>query len=718
MSYVSLNETGYAPYYLEGDKAIEERIEETYSSAIPVHEAFWAEADVDSRFKAGDQTLWNDLYGNLPAYSRRQFNFNRIRRICNMIGGYQRRNRKSTISVGRENSDDETASQLSELLSWSMQNDKTYDTISSAFDGAVTTGMNLLNVWMDYRSDPISGDIRVSNLSYNGFILDPFFRKHDLSDCSFIMTRKYLEPNTVISLIPHASDLIKSMRGGAYFDGKFQYMPEAYNYNMENLLTYDEFWYRTYRKQKLLVDMVSGETQEWAGSADDLKVFLGAFPQITTIEQEIPSTNLAIRVQSTCVYNGPNPLGIDAYPFVPVLGYYEPQIPYFPYRIQGVVRGLRDAQFLYNRRKVIELDILESQLNSGWKYKENALVNPDDVFLAGQGKGLALKQEASMADVERIQPSQVPPSMIELSKILGEEITQISGVNEELLGSATDDKAGILSMLRQGSGLTTLQILLDQLDSSQIQLGNLFISLIQANFAPGKVKRVLGKEPTSQFFNRNFGRYDAVVEEGMFTLTQRQMNFTQLVHLRELGVPVPSDVLVESATLQDKGRLVEGIERQEQIQAQSQQRMARAQENLIEAKTKDLFSRAEANAGLGLERASRTVENRALAVERLAASEKDRTLGILHLAKTLKELEGMDIAQIERLLYLSKVLEAETSPEAEMDQLKVETPTTEELFVATEGENNGQKAEEIQGNQGGPLSAGQLTPGSNPIYGG
>ena len=122
------------------------------------------------------------------------------------------------------------------------------------------------------------------------------------------------------------------------------------------------------------------------------------------------------------MYNGPNPLGSDKYPFVPVWGYYEPQIPYFPWRVQGVVRGLRDAQYLYNRRKIIELDILESQINSGYIYKENTLVNPKDVFLQGQGRGLAIKQEADINDVQKIQPAQVPPSMIQLSEILGREI--------------------------------------------------------------------------------------------------------------------------------------------------------------------------------------------------------------------------------------------------------------------------------------------------------
>ena len=96
-----------------------------------------------------------------------------------------------------------------------------------------------------------------------------------------------------------------------------------------------------------------------------------------------------------------------------------------------------------------------------------------------------------MTDVQQIQAPQIPPSMIELSKILAEEMNQISGVNEELLGSANDDKAGILSQLRQGAGLTTLQILFDELDRSQKLLGKIMIDIIQANFTPGKIQKIL-----------------------------------------------------------------------------------------------------------------------------------------------------------------------------------------------------------------------------------
>jgi hypothetical protein len=185
--------TDFIAYQTDDDLSVKEMMEKYYAQSITINQSFWSEADIDSRFRAGDQTLWNDIYGNLPAFRRRVFNFNRIRRVCNMISGYQRNHRKSIRITPIENSDEETADQFTQVILWAMEADGTLDTISQAFDqGACTTGMNLLSVWMDYREDPINGNIRTDNVSYNAYLIDPFFRKHDLSDCNFIWTRKWL----------------------------------------------------------------------------------------------------------------------------------------------------------------------------------------------------------------------------------------------------------------------------------------------------------------------------------------------------------------------------------------------------------------------------------------------------------------------------------------------------------------------------------------------
>ncbi len=646
-------------YYSTKDKGILSRMEAFYSESISINQAFWSEADTDTRFEAGDQTLWNDLYGNLSPNRRQQFNFNRIRRVKNMIGGHQRRNRKSTVVIPVDNGDEETANQFTKIMVWINQQEGVLDTISESFDGALVTGMNLLQVWVDYRSDPVSGNIRVDNCSYNSFLIDPYFRKADLSDCKGLWKRSFLTKAECISLLPDFKDEIIGLQGNDTRDNKFQFMPENYNYGPRNLLTYDEFYYRDYRTQKMLVDSVTGETMEWSGKDDDtLKEYLRVYPQVTVIDQQIPTVKVAIVVQGKVIYDGPNPLGIDTYPFIPVFAYYTPQMPYYPWRIQGIVRGLRDAQYLYNRRKAIELDILESQINSGWKYKENALVDPKDIFLSGQGRGLALKEEAQMSDVEKIQPVGIDASLVQISEILAKEIQEISGVNEELLGSATDDKAGILSMLRQGAGLTTLQILFDQLDKSQKLLGRVMLSIIQNNFTPGKVKRIIEEEPTPQFYSKAFGTYDAAIEEGLNTTSQKQMQFAQLVQMKELGMEIPDSVLLKASTLQNKKELTEAIDQAAQEKQQMEQMQLQAAMEEQQARTELAKARAIADKGLGLERASRVEENQAFAVERYAEAQKDRAIGDLNIVKALKEIEEIDITQLEKLIALSNLMKA------------------------------------------------------------
>lgn len=645
-------------FYEEHDNSLLARMSTFYKDSILINQSFWEEADIDTRFEAGDQNLWADMYGGpIPNNRRRQFNFNRIKRVVNMISGWQRRNRKSTIVTPVENGDSQTADQFTKVLMWINQQEGVLDTISESFNGALVTGMNLLQVWVDYRTDPISGNIRVDNCAHNSFVIDPYFRKKDLSDCNAIWRRSYLNKKECISLLPDHVDMIMSIKAKDDRDGKFNYMPESYNTGPKNLLSYDEFYYKDYRKQRMLVDSASGETMEWNNTDEDrLKEFLSFYPQITVIDSDIQTVRMAIVVGGKVMYDGPNTMGIDKYPFVPVFGYYNPNMVDYPWRIQGVVRGLRDSQYLYNRRKIIELDILESQITSGFKYKVDSLVNPKDIFLTGQGRGLALKQEAQMTDVEQIMPPQIPPSMIQLSEILGKEIQEISGVNEELLGSATDEKAGILSMLRQGAGLTTLQVLFDQLDRSQKILGSIMIDIIQNNFTPGKIEKIIEQKPTAQFYHKAFGKYDAAVEEGVNTTTQRQMQFAQLLQLKESGIQVPDNVLIEASTLQNKKELVDAVVQVNKSQQEMQQMQMQVQLEEIKSRIELSKARATADTGLGLERVSRVKENEALAVERRAEAKKDNTQGLLNIVKAIKEIDDIDLQQFERLIDMAKKL--------------------------------------------------------------
>jgi len=389
-----------------------------------------------------------------------------------------------------------------------------------------------------------------------------------------------------------------------------------------------------------------------------LKKFLNAYPEVRVINSDIQTIKMAVVVDGEVIYDGENPLGTDTYPFIPTMAYFNPEMENYYDRVQSMVRDLRDPQYLYNRRKNIELSMLESQINTGWKHKENALVDPDSVFRQGEGRNVVIKQGSMMADAEKIQPGQIPPTTLALSESLSAEIPQISGVNEELLGSAEDDKAGILSMLRQGAGLTTLQGLFDNLDLTMKLVGRAAISVIQSNFAPGKIKRIIEEEPSPQFYNKAFGKYDAAIEEGVNTSTQKQMQLQQLLHVREIGIPVPDRVIIEALTIQNKTELVEAIEQDKQEVQQEQQRVQEIEMQLQQAQAELARARAFADQGLGDERYSRIPENRALAVERIAEANKDDEQALLNKMKAISELEQMDINQLDALVSIANALKA------------------------------------------------------------
>lgn len=655
--------------YDRGEFDVKDQFDTFMNAVIPSNQMWQSEADIDERFYVGDQGLWNDLYAGIAVSVNKRFYFNKIMRIINMVSGYQRRNRKTITVVPQENGDAQTADQLTKVLLYIINKDNVLETISEAFKGGLVTGMNLLQIWVDYRKDPVNGDIRVDNCPYNCFMIDPYFKKADLSDCSGIVKRTYLSREDAISLLPDKSEEIlnlPALNSSAPPDGRFMYMPEQFNANYQNLLAYDEYYFRDYRLQTLIVDTETGESHEWRSNDKfGLEEFLKEYPQLTKIETTVPTVRLAIFVQDKLMYYGPNPIGIDSFPFVPVIAYYNPHIPYYSNRLMGICRNLRDSQFLFNRRKISELDLCEAT-QTGLMFKEESLIDPSSVYMTGNGRGIALKREANMTDVQLIPSNSPSQAWIELSDRLDKDMMDISGANESTLGSATDDKAGILEMLRQGSGLTTLQILFDNLDRAQRIFGTRLLEMIPLLYTIGKIRKILeGQEPTPEFYNKAFGQYNCVVEDGILTQTQRQMQFAQMLQLREMGVPIPSDELLEAATIQNKSRIIESIRKQQEEAKQQQQLQMQMEVAKAQSDIKDSNARSLANIGLYNERTSRVTDNRSMAVERLHEANRHDEQALLDRIKALKEIESMDTEHIARLLEISNVLRQDENQRAE-----------------------------------------------------
>ena len=642
--------------YSSEDSEIRERLETFYNDAMMVNQTYWHEASIDSRFNAGDQTLWSELY-SVPIRTRKNFSFNRIRRITNLLSGYQRRTRKSMIATPEENASQETADQLTKLLSRTSRTSKILDTVSESFNGAIITGMNLLEVWVDYRNDPISGEIKVDNCSYNSFIIDPYFRKKDLSDCNAMWKRSFLTKEACMSLVPDKTKEIEEMTS-YYSDGKFPYLPEN-ELLRKNLLAYDEFYYRDYRKQKLLVDVNLGDTIEWTGSNEALKEFMSMHPQLEVIETTIPTVKLALFVNGTVVYNGRNPLNIDTYPFIPVFGYFDPDIYNFPLRIQGIVRGLRDTQYLFNRRKIAELDYVQSVSGNGYIYKEDSLIDPDSPLKTGNGNMIRLKKSADMGDFIPIPQNDLPNSWPQLTEMLAKEFQEISGASEELLGVADDFKSAALAKMRHGWALIQQQTLFDQLDSSLQLLGEIVVKVIQSNYTPGKVRKIIDEEPTQEFYNKKFSKYNIAIEEGFDTSTQKQHEFTQLVVLKEMGLEIPDSALINAATIQNKDELIQMMDQQKQQAQQMEQQQMQMNMAEQQATINMVNSRGESDRAMAKKRESDIEkDNLGMITDTMEAGRKEQEAN-LDAIKVLKDLEQSDPNKIDELVELMRIIQEE-----------------------------------------------------------
>jgi hypothetical protein len=586
---------------------ISRELDDFWKESQSLWQQWWSEADLDTKMMTGQQDYWNQFYG-ANYRNQKVLMFNKILRIVNMISGYQRRNRMATIIVPADNDPDNglTADQMTKALTWVMREDNTYEKISEAFEGAVTCGLNLLQCWMDFREDPENGEIRTSRIPFNSFLMDNFWTKQDLSDCDRIWTRRYITDRQLQALIPGIKGDLPSLgKGYAAKDGKFQYLSQNWTQNQENMFSYDEYWVRDYKEVKKVLDTTSGEVIEWNGTREQFRRLRDINQNVELIKAMKPTVKLHVLVNNHSIYEESEPYGLSRFPFVPTLCYHFPEVQNYAYRYQGVVRNTRDSQIELNRRRNRMLDILDAQVQSGIMVKEDALVNPEDAFFQGPGKVLYFKNSANLAtDQVQFQAPPVPSGWMELCASLDQEIMQIVGTPEELYGQDMNgkDMSGIMMQLKMGAGLTSLQNIFDRLNQSQKCLGDIQLEMMQKNFSAGKIAKIIGEQPSEEFFNWNITRFHTAAEEAELTTTQRQLQFMQAIFLKQMDIPISNKYLLEKSTLQGKKQIMEDIEAQEKQQQQMQQQAAMLElqkgeiiNRSIEAKAQSDFANAEKN---------------------------------------------------------------------------------------------------------------------------
>ena len=249
--------------------------------------------------------------------------------------------------------------------------------------------------------------------------------------------------------------------------------------------------------------------------------------------------------------------------------------PFFPYFRRGVTRGMMedliDPQNEINKRRSANIDITTRTAHSGWMYHADSLSPEEEVklrkFGAAPGLNLKWKGQPNMKP-EKIMPSSPPQAFERLELRSADDLKEISGVNDSLLGLVDKVQSGRALEARQRQGVMTIQMYMDNLARTSTLKYKKRNQMIQDHYTQARVFRIIaddGKPEILQLNKKNaagiivndvtLGRYRVSVDLTPSSASFMAAQFEELMELVEKGVlprEVVQDVAIDISTLPHK----------------------------------------------------------------------------------------------------------------------------------------------------------------------
>jgi hypothetical protein len=684
---------------MQTETEIWSEFQENYRYAHDYWSPFVANAHITTLAASG--YTWSDQERKeLVKEGREGLELNIIRRPLQFFSGYLRDNINSVVIAPIEGSDQKTADQLTKLSYYVWDKGEGFPIFLDAADEAFKSGMSLCGLQMDYTKDFINGDITFYNRTFNSFYLDPTFERIDLRDCAFAITRDLLDRNLVKQLLPFVDPTLIDNIQNSYRDEKFRsYHPNFTTLSRNrNLMAYDQYYKRVTRSRKMLIDENASYYRDITDlNSEDIEKLKKGLYRLRKLHQEanerdestrnIPPlvdirevnrdyVELHIMLNGQQVYSGDDKTGIThTYPFVPLICYMEPAIWMPSQRIQGIATTLWSAQRQFNKRHMKIVDMMDTTISTGFKYLIGSVPDPQELQQSGQSKLIGVDPENApqgLDSVQELHGGQSNPALVQYQEVLDKLVLSLANVNESILG--IDEKgntqvSGRLAQVRIAQGLRTNRKIFDNVEQSQKVLGGLVLRAMQNQCPPGKVKRILGEEPTEQFYEKEFEQYDAVIKEGVRSQSQKDAYYYELINLkRDEIVDVPQSEIVRALQMAGLSDLQEAISKQDQERQQQQQKL-NEQEQLA---LKLANSQAEANLAISDERRARIQTDISTAEWHRSEAEQNIAQAQLDRAKTIVEIAKMGDDRILAVLEMINQMKAQEAQEQQAQSAETE----------------------------------------------
>lgn len=578
---------------IAGPTSLRKEIRSRYKACVEFYGPWVEEAKSDYEFALGDQ--WDDAdRQQLKKESRPCLTFNRIRPLINIISGYQREH-SARIKVNPEGGEDKIFSEIMDkaLHFIDKVSHLTY-TLGYQFDDGCYVGKSFLEAYKSYDKDPIRGELKFILCSPYQIMPDPDFRGYDLNDgCRYCFKVKRYRKAELLELFPDkktvingfkedTDDLTKNLDLAAVEGDKDDYgnqpnkttvvSPSGETGSEPDIaedvkFTLKEYWRFKREAKWFVIDAVEGDPRSFDKKAEAEAFAASQGDAFKVIERQVNVMWVADLCCGVILQDMQTPFEEDynGYPFFRFLADWAPNAEKELYRVQGMVRQLKDPQREKNKAKSQGLHILNTQANSGWIADDDALSVTDFEKLEKMGSkpGIVIKKKKN-SELREILPKTQNQGHVLREQQADEEFKQISNVNPDLLGLQDQQTSGKAMQLRIKQAILALSRLFANYRYTKEIIGNFILSVVPTLFDDKKLARVIGPDymrkaidPQKYPQGLNNGhlkaflqmirddRYDLMVAEADSQSSIRYETFTELIELAKTGAPIPPDLFID-----------------------------------------------------------------------------------------------------------------------------------------------------------------------------
>jgi hypothetical protein len=590
------------------------------------HADFVKKADKCNDFFIGNQWNPNDM-ALLQAQKRPALTINKIISTISNVLGEQIQNRTDIGFRPRSGAPIELAETLTKVFRQVADANQLDWKRSDMFCDGIITSRGFLDVRLDF-TDSMMGEVKIDNLNPKNVLVDPDAEDYDPDTWNDVFVTKWLTwqdiellyskedaeqlKNRGTSFFPYGYDSIERERDrfGFYYNKGYYMGPWDQAEVIRNIRVIERQW-KKLDNQAHLVDPQTGDMRPIPASWDANKIAM-----VTQQYGLAVTKKLVKRIRWTVTADN-HVLHDDWSPYR-----HFTVVPYFPYfrrgKTVGLVENLLGPQEYLNKVTSQELHVINTTANSGWIVQTGKLRNMqiEDLEQRGAETGLVLEVDGAPGEVvQKINPNQTPTGLDRFSYKAEEHIKSISGVTDYMAGNAREDVSAKAVAMNTNRGSLSLSKPLDGMARTDYLLARNVLSLVQefyseprilnvtANRVTGDVEQISVNQPdpmTGQILNDlTIGEFDVVVSSTPHRETLEDSQFEQAISLRELGIKVPDEVLIENSRLNKRGEIIKQMrDAAESPEQQYQMQLQKMQAELELANLKAEAARVEADAGL------------------------------------------------------------------------------------------------------------------------